>query len=349
MTNLTKRSRIKIILIIILCLVLCLGIGSCSVGACSAGFYAPVPEAPSIPSAPSAPSAPDAPGATETPGASETSDAASTVDSTEPSDASFNPEPAKLPASKNDGYTNGPVSTFPADGSFENLRVSWAAGSVWIGIVSDDQADGAIQIYERMRGNVPRDQMMDIESHGNTVEVLYNKPSQAWFGCGIIGSKHLLVLIPQSAAGCLESLTLEVASGESTIYGLDCSKIDISMASGKLKVSETAGSEFSIEASSGSADISGAFRNRIDISALSGNINFATLHTPNSASLEVASGNATLTLPENAGFTAQVDKASGSFNCDYETIQRGDAYICGDGRSSIDIDMASGNVTLKSA
>ncbi len=58
-------------------------------------------------------------------------------------------------------------------------------------------------------------------------------------------------------------------------------------------------------------------------------------------------GNVSLLLPENDGFTARVDKASGSFESTFSMTQNGSLYVYGQGGSSIDVDLASGTFRLE--
>ena len=68
---------------------------------------------------------------------------------------------------------------------------------------------------------------------------------------------------------------------------------------------------------------------------------------PNSIDADMASGTIAISIPDNNGFTAYVDKASGSFESQFETTQRGDGvYVHKDGGANFDIDMASGKFIL---
>ena len=59
----------------------------------------------------------------------------------------------------------------------------------------------------------------------------------------------------------------------------------------------------------------------------------------------MASGSVVVALPEDSGFTARVDKASGSFRSDFPSSQGGG--VVGDGAASFDIFIASGSFAIE--
>ena len=62
---------------------------------------------------------------------------------------------------------------------------------------------------------------------------------------------------------------------------------------------------------------------------------------------ESTSGNVTLSLPEDTGFTAHLDTTSGDITYELPLEKKGDTYICGDGSSKINIDTTSGDIAIK--
>ena len=52
-------------------------------------------------------------------------------------------------------------------------------------------------------------------------------------------------------------------------------------------------------------------------------------------------------LPENTGFTLDVEKLSGTFESEFETVKQGNNYVCGNGLIEYDIETVSGNVAVK--
>ncbi len=52
-------------------------------------------------------------------------------------------------------------------------------------------------------------------------------------------------------------------------------------------------------------------------------------------------------LPENTGFTLDVEKLNGAFESDFETVKQGNSYVYGNGLIEYDIETVSGNVAVK--
>lgn len=65
------------------------------------------------------------------------------------------------------------------------------------------------------------------------------------------------------------------------------------------------------------------------------------------AAASLASGDLRLLVPDGTGFTAQVDKVSGSFESAFPCSTDGNIYICGDGGSMhVRASMTSGRVVI---
>jgi predicted dehydrogenase len=77
------------------------------------------------------------------------------------------------------------------------------------------------------------------------------------------------------------------------------------------------------------------------IAGTKGTIKFTPQERFDGKSLELE-----LTLPENAGFTLELDTFSENFISEFATVRHNDRYVCGDGSCKITVDGASGNVTI---
>ena len=104
-----------------------------------------------------------------------------------------------------------------------------------------------------------------------------------------------------------------------------------------------------LDVASGTASIQGRFEDTVWVHVASGRADiYCETMCPNTVKADMASGNVVVSIPENDGFTARVDKASGSFSCDFETLMQGEGLsVYKSGAASFDIDIASGSFAIR--
>ena len=74
---------------------------------------------------------------------------------------------------------------------------------------------------------------------------------------------------------------------------------------------------------------------------------FRSEKAPTSIEAETVSGEIILYLPEDTGFTAELDSVSGEFKCDFEVSEKKDRYQSGDSSNYYEFDTVSGDVRIK--
>ncbi len=328
MVKLTRDSYIKIALIALLCMVICAALGRCATAAVdmtAAYTSRTFPSAPDAPDAPDAPEAPDAPAAPDAPDAPEPPDA---FESSLTEIGSHEVDPAEV----------------------RNLSIQWAAGQVAVQTAPDGECGGKIQVRERASGSAKRVRPLSMEVSGETLCINSNEAVWSfWQGCSSFASKRLEVTIPESAAGNLGTVEVDGASGMYWLAGFSCDKLDIALASGMLDTVGITVRNLVADIASGQVSLEGAFPQAIDITAASGSITVTDTGStfPQRIDADIMSGEVVLALAKECGFTADVDRLSGNFTCGYETSQRDGRYVHGDGASSVNINLTSGNVELK--
>lgn len=146
--------------------------------------------------------------------------------------------------------------------------------------------------------------------------------------------------------GC-ETAEIDTASGavEAALSG--CKDTKIVTASGKVKASLTDCETVSLETASGDigAVLTGCGTAEIDTA--SGKQTITVTDSLRELSVDSASGDVTLTLPESLSFTAEVDTASGKFESELPVTMQGERFVHGDGAAALELDTASGDVTIK--
>ena len=228
--------------------------------------------------------------------------------------------------------------------SVENLDVAWAAGSVNVRVVDDDEADGAVQLIETAPRGLTKAQQMRWGMDGATLKVDYG----SGFSCFSLSRKDLEVRLPKSCAERLGWVGIDGASGRYDVEGLSAETLELNLASGEMNVNDVRAKRLNVDVASGQLNVAGSFEQAVSLQTASGKTSVVCEDAcPRSIDADVASGFMSVTVPENSGFTARVDKLSGSFASAFALTQTGDTYVCGNGEASLDVDLASGEFRLE--
>ena len=172
-------------------------------------------------------------------------------------------------------------------------------------------------------------------------------------GCSTLDEKHMVLTIPKAIADeGFKSVSLSCASGEYSLGQLACQSLNIDLASGRVQGEELDAKSLDLDVASGNVDLIGDFSKSVNMNVASGVVSVTDLDScPAYTSIDIMSGQASLAIPQDSGFTANVDKISGSFNCDFNGMwdsKKDGLLVCGDGEKAMDISMASGTVVLHS-
>ncbi len=234
--------------------------------------------------------------------------------------------------------------------AFSNISIDWLAGTARVRVVPDAEADGMVRIIERVRGNVGKDRYLHHAIDDGWLKIDYWQTGPVvflGFGCAQMGSKHLELVIPESVSAQLGELVLSGASGSYALEGTTSDKLSVELASGRLQASDVSAKDFRIELASGEASVAGGISDDVKVSAASGTVSLVLAErAPRALGIDIASGNVRVELPPDAGFTAEVDKASGTFDCAFASTQRDGVYESGDKACDISVEMMSGTVSL---
>jgi DUF4097 and DUF4098 domain-containing protein YvlB len=127
---------------------------------------------------------------------------------------------------------------------------------------------------------------------------------------------------------------------------LSCESMQVKLASGEAIVSNLQATDLRLDIASGDADVAGDFSGKVDLQVGSGDVGITSNTVPHSSELQVASGDVTYRLPRDASFVARTQVASGDFDISFANKKDGDTYTVGKGGSSIDVSLASGDVSI---
>ena len=238
----------------------------------------------------------------------------------------------------------------PGGGAFaaadvDSLDVSWAAGHVTIEVVGDGEDVELVETYVGAGRQPATVAYLD----GRTLVVDYGMTGSLW-GCASAGKKDLAIRVPPSLAERLDLVVLAAASGEYEIGGIRCDRLLLELASGRVAAHDVAARELDAEVASGTMELGVAVSERAGFDIASGSVEARMGEgAPARVNASLASGSLRLLVPADTGFTAAVDKLSGSFETSFPCTTEGDTHIYGDGAMRVDANLTSGKIVIAEA
>ena len=146
------------------------------------------------------------------------------------------------------------------------------------------------------------------------------------------------------------AVSISSSSGAMSVVASQADSLSLSSASGEIELNMAGEvSSLEIDSASGDVTVNGEAAKKAVLESSSGKISASFEKTPDTLEIGTSSGDVSLTLPEDASFKAEIDTASGAFECEFPTVRKGDTYICGDGKSEISFDTASGDINIYKA
>ena len=222
----------------------------------------------------------------------------------------------------------------------KNIQIEWVSGS--INVVPGDVED----ILFSETGAVDEDGKMVWRQSGDRLHIQFTKPQWNFslFGINNITSKDLTVTVPQEWL-CNE-LDINSVSATISASSINVLEADIIIVSGTCTFTDCVIADFTVETVSGEVAYQGQ-SDSFDISTVSADCTAALSNCPAEVDMEGVSGDLTLFLPEESGFTLEMDTVSGDLSTDFATTSQSSRYICGDGACKISADTVSGDIRIK--
>ena len=228
---------------------------------------------------------------------------------------------------------------FPAD-QIRNIDIDWAAGNITIR--QDDNTD-SITVSEI--SPVTAKHHLICRQSGQTLKIQFSEESIKFFGVNnnSYTSKDLLITVP--ANWKCSALEIDVATSVAEIHNLTIAKLDYDGASGTLLLDNCSIRELDIDTASGDVEFIGTL-GELSFDAASARFYGEFRRVPNRLKMDTMSGDLEIILPEDSGFTLDMDTLSNSFDTDFEVDKYDEAYICGDGACKISISSMSSDVVI---
>lgn len=224
----------------------------------------------------------------------------------------------------------------------DEIEIEWVSGSVSICSNQTNQ----ISFSEN---EVKEDYKMVWEKSGNKLTIKFCNTQKWNFGITSNVSKNLTVTLPATWSG--KEVVISSVSADINVSGLNADKIKLENVSGVCDFQNCSSEKVTLNTVSGNLRYSGTLQ-ALSCDSVSAECRAELNNCPDEIDMEAVSGNLTLVLPEDCGFTAKLDTASGSCHSSFETtVSEHDGhsgkYVYGDGSCQIHMEGVSGHVYIE--
>ena len=242
----------------------------------------------------------------------------------------------------------------------DSLDINWISGSVRIEVYDGD----AVELRETSVSDT--DDALRYVVRGGKLTVQYRK-SSSWFSFfGHVSEKDLTVMVPRDMAADMKDVTVETTSADISVTSLsvneelriDTVSGDVSLedvttkdlacgtVSGEITAENLTAVSVSIDTVSGDTHVGGDV-SKVEFDSTSGDLELHSTAKLSSVDTDTVSGDVTLVIPEDNGFTAELDTVSGELSCDDGLKKQKDKYIYGDGSADFSFESVSGCVNIR--
>ena len=231
------------------------------------------------------------------------------------------------------GYVSETFFVEPA--RVREIEVDWLGGSVMVVLTDDDSLSFAEMAYQDM----PEEQRLSYALDGDTLKIDFCRSGHLLSSSP---EKQLVLSIPRGLT--LEKFEADTTAAAVNVTGLHTQTVDISTVSGGVDLAAEA-YEIDISTTGGCAAVDADFY-QLDFSAVSGSLTL-TMQRAAEVDAETVSGGVTIHLPPSSyGFALDFETVSGTPEITFDANGGDGHWTYGDKASTLNIDTASGNLSL---
>lgn len=203
-----------------------------------------------------------------------------------------------------------------------NIEIDWVSGSITIQSGDTDQI-----VFSETSSDSQKNTMVWNQT-GDTLKIQFRQ-SRGLFGISINDEKpkDLTITIPKDWVG---------------------NELSIDSVSAKVNVADINIKELDLDTVSGSIDLTGSVTN-VELDSVSASCTLNLSAGVKSIDMNCLSAELTVFLPENQGFTAEVDGLDGDITTDFSVTTSNGKHIYGDGSCEIDAGCIDGDIIIKKA
>ena len=223
------------------------------------------------------------------------------------------------------------------------LDIEWVSGSITIQAVETD----TISFSEN--SGLDSDNQMVWKQSGDKLILQFQKPRVFFgfsFGLNAEFSKDLVIYVP--ANWNARQVNIESVSADMEITGLTADNLELNNVSGNCELNRCSILDVEIETVSGEVDYSGSL-STIDLNSVSADCSLNLTAGTNSITMECVSGDLSLTIPQEQGFTVELDGLNGRIHSEFLTTSVNGKYRYGDESCRIEGECVSGSIHIYKA
>lgn len=225
----------------------------------------------------------------------------------------------------------------PAE-EIQKLKIEWVAGAVTVETGDVDQI--------QFRETEARKELSYTVRDGELL-IRYSKDSfQSLLGIHSKKGKELSVILPETWQGT--ELDLEIVNADTVVKNLQVGLLEHDSMDGDLSIENCRADQVTVQTVSGGILYTGAVRT-LSCESVSGSCRIEAVNRPERITMKGVPGAADLVLPEDAGFTAQLDGVETELNTDFEVTCQENTCTAGDGSCAVTFDGISGGISIRKA
>lgn len=221
-----------------------------------------------------------------------------------------------------------------------DIEIQWVSGSITV------QPGDVQNIQFSENSGLSSDDQMVWSHSGDRLIIQFCKPqfNITMFGNISTPAKDLVITVPRD--WFCDELEIDSVSAQINVSHLSAREADLVNVSGLCKLQDCSITDFNAETISGNVVFNGQ-TTTMEINSVSADCTAKLESIPSNVDLESVSGDLTLTLPTECGFTMELDSVSGELISEFATTVKSDRYISGDGSCEITADTVSGDVRIQ--
>lgn len=147
-------------------------------------------------------------------------------------------------------------------------------------------------------------------------------------------------------------LSVDTGSGDIELSTVKATTLSLDTGSGDVRVNGLTGTQLEVDTGSGDISVTGASVRVVHVDTGSGDIRVGLTGDIDNLSVDTGSGDVEVTAPASLGATVDIETSSGDINTEFplQVTRKGRDGLSGtigDGKGTMSVETASGNVTLR--
>lgn len=260
-------------------------------------------------------------------------------------------------------YTAG-AGEVPAD-EVEHVALVWTSGDVEISVYDGE----TVRMEESAGRELSEGEKLHYFNDEGTLRIQFQESGRKFHflsGTRDKVKKNLRLEIPRETASRLKVLSIETTSADVDVSYIQTEQMLLDTVSGDFRVWESKmeklkwdtvsgnldgqsleiGERFFGDSISGNTRLSGTVK-EIDLTSVSGDMKISSTQCPVKVRTDTVSGEVSLCIPEDTGFTYEMDGVSGKVYMDLPVLRNKDGGVYKDGEADFYFETVSGDVNIE--